>query len=231
MNKTLALIAAAATLVVANTTLAPVAEAGGGVRLQFGYPLGSFVARPCSSCGSSKSYSHRSHGYAAKKAARQAAIAKARAAKAAARRAAIAEAKAEARREAIAEARAAKLAARRAAVAEAKAEARRERLAEARRQARLEKQREAAEEKEVAKIDTDAPASAPLPVRPVEEEADVAIGEPKVILSNSKTEPVEKQDKVAAAPAPVKKAETPVKPTDCKKFVPSAGLTITVPCQ
>lgn len=223
MNKTLALIAAAATLVVANTTLAPVAEAGGGVRLQFGYPLGSFVARPCSSCGSSKSYSHRSHGYAAKKAARQAAIAKARAAKAAARRAAIAEAKAEAR--------AAKLAARRAAVAEAKAEARRERLAEARRQARLEKQREAAEEKEVAKIDTDAPASAPLPVRPVEEEADVAIGEPKVILSNSKTEPVEKQDKVAAAPAPVKKAETPVKPTDCKKFVPSAGLTITVPCQ
>ncbi len=219
MNKTLALIAAAATLVVANTTLAPVAEAGGGVRLQFGYPLGSFVARPCSSCGSSKSYSHRSHGYAAKKAARQAAIAKARAAKAAARR------------EAIAEARAAKLAARRAAVAEAKAEARRERLAEARRQARLEKQREAAEEKEVAKIDTDAPASAPLPVRPVEEEADVAIGEPKVILSNSKTEPVEKQDKVAAAPAPVKKAETPVKPTDCKKFVPSAGLTITVPCQ
>lgn len=219
MNKTLALIAAAVTLVVANTTLAPVAEAGGGVRLQFGYPLGSFVARPCSSCGSSKSYSHRSHGYAAKKAARQAAIAKARAAKAAARR------------EAIAEARAAKLAARRAAVAEAKAEARRERLAEARRQARLEKQREAAEEKEVAKIDTDAPASAPLPVRPVEEEADVAIGEPKVILSNSKTEPVEKQDKVAAAPAPVKKAETPVKPTDCKKFVPSAGLTITVPCQ
>lgn len=223
MNKTLALIAAAATLVVANTTLAPVAEAGGGVRLQFGYPLGSFVARPCSSCGSSKSYSHRSHGYAAKKAARQAAIAKARAAKAAARRAAIAEAKAEAR--------AAKLAARRAAVAEAKAEARRERLAEARRQARLEKQREAAEEKEIAKIDTDAPASAPLPVRPVEEEADVAIGEPKVILSNSKTEPVEKQDKVAAAPAPVKKAETPAKPTDCKKFVPSAGLTITVPCQ
>lgn len=219
MNKTLALIAAAVTLVVANTTLAPVAEAGGGVRLQFGYPLGSFVARPCSSCGSSKSYSHRSHGYAAKKAARQAAIAKARAAKAAARR------------EAIAEARAAKLAARRAAVAEAKAEARRERLAEARRQARLEKQREAAEEKEVAKIDTDAPASAPLPVRPVEEEADVAIGEPKVILSNSKTEPVEKQDKVAAAPAPVKKVETPVKPTDCKKFVPSAGLTITVPCQ
>ncbi len=204
MNKTFTHIAAATTLIVAITMMAPVAEAGGGVRLQFGYPLGSFVARPCSSCSSSKSYSHHSHGYAAKKAA--------------------------ARRKAIAEARAAKLAARRAAIAEAKAEARRERLAEARRQARLGKQRHEAEEKEVARIDTDAPESAPLPVRPVEEEANVAVGEPKVIISNAKTARVE-EETMSVAPAPVKKASAPLKPTDCKKFVPSAGLTITVPCQ
>ena len=95
MNKTFTLIAAAATLIVANTSMAPVAQAGGGVRLQFGFPLGSFVARPCGSCGSSSSHSHRSHrrhNYAAKKAA-------ARAEKAAARRAAIAEARRQARLE------------------------------------------------------------------------------------------------------------------------------------
>ncbi len=197
MNKTFTLIAAAATLIVANTSMAPVAEAGGGVRLQFGFPLGSFVARPCGSCGSSSSHSHRRrHNYAAKKsAARRAAIAEARAEKAAARRAAI---------------------------------------AEARRQARLEKRRAEREEKEVAKFDIEevAPDTAPLPVRPeAEERADVAIGQPKVIISNTKAEPAEKVEKVAAAPVPVKKAEAPIGPTDCKKFVPSAGLTITVPCQ
>jgi hypothetical protein len=176
--------------------MAPVAEAGGGVRLQFGFPLGSFVARPCGSCGSSSSHSHRSHrrhNYAAKKsAARRAAIAEARAEKAAARRAAI---------------------------------------AEARRQARLEKRRVKREEKEVAKFDIEevAPDTAPLPVRPeAEERADVAIGQPKVIIYNTKAEPAEN---VAAAPVPAKKAEAPIGPTDCKKFVPSAGLTITVPCQ
>ncbi len=199
MNKTFTLIAAAATLIVANTSMAPVAQAGGGVRLQFGFPLGSFVARPCGSCGSSSSHSHRSHrrhNYAAKKAA--------------------------ARRAAMAEARAEKAAARRAAIAEA------------RRQARLEKRRAERDEKEVAKFDTEevAPDTAPLPVRPeTEERADAPIGQPMVIISNTKAEPAEKVEKVAAAPVPVKKAEAPIGPTDCKKFVPSAGLTITVPCQ
>lgn len=209
MNKTLATIAAAATLITTTFATAPAAEAG-GVRLQFGFPLGSFTARPCGSCGSSSSHRHRS--YAAEKAARRSASAKARAAR-------IRAAKAEARREAI---------------AEAKAEARRERIAEARRQARLKKQRAAREEEAVAKLETDAiaPDAAPLPVRPQDQQrADVTIGEPKVIISNAKAAPAEKTEKVAIAPVPVKKAEAPAKPTDCKKFVPSAGLTITVPCQ
>ena len=204
MNKIFTVAAAAATLAIANTSLAPVAEAGGGVRLQFGYPLGSFVARPCGSCGGS--YSHRSHhnSYAARR--RAAIIAKKRAAAKAAHRAAIAEA----RQEKIAEIRRAKL-------ASARAKARRERLSEARRQARLSKEHH--EEQEIAKTENEpaTPETAPLPVRPQIEPADIAIGEPKVILAEPK--------KVAAAP-PV-----PSKPLDCKKYLPSAGLTITVPCQ
>lgn len=199
MNKTLALLAAAATLVVANTSLAPQAQAGGGVRLQFGYPLGSFVARPCGSCGSSSSYRGRAHrDYAAER-------------RAAAKAAAVA-------------------AARRAAIAEAKAEAK----AEALRLARLKKLREAREAKELAKaeIETIAPQAAPLPVRAEIGEADVAIGEPKVVISNTKAEPAKAEEKVAVAPipAPARPAAS-LKPVDCKKFVPSAGLTITVPCQ
>lgn len=236
MTKTLSLIAAA-TLAIASTSFAPVAEAGGrGVRLQFGFPLGSFVARPCSSCGSStSSYGHRhhhsGHDYAATRraAARAAAIAEARREKAAAARA---EAIAEARREKAAAAR-----------AEALAEARREKAAEARRLAKAEQEKsEKAEEVKTASI---APDSVPLPVRPDGKQADVAVGEPQVILIDpaaaAAKEPVKqdkaaqdksKQDKVAAAPVAVspKKTEAPAKPLDCKKFVPSAGLTITVPC-
>jgi hypothetical protein len=55
----------------------------------------------------------------------------------------------------------------------------------------------------------------PLPVRAKTERADVTIGEPKVVLADAKFEPVEVLSK----------------PIDCKKFVPSAGLTITVPCE
>lgn len=231
MNKTFALLAAAATFVVANTQLAPVAEAGGGIRLGFGFPLGSFVARPCASCGNSSSHSYRSHNnHAAERraAARRAAIAEAKAERAAAaRRAAIAEAKAEraaaARRAAIAEAQAEKAAARRAAA-----------LAEARRKARIAKQAEEKKEVEKAEV-TDAPDKAPLPARAETQEGDVAVGEPKVILSNGKSA---QEEKVAVAPVitvptpePKKVVETAAKPTDCKKFVPSAGLTITVPCQ
>ena len=236
MNKTIALIAAAATLVVANTSLAPVAEAG-GKRLHFGFPLGSFTARECGSCGSSSSYHHSGGGYAAKKAAarreaiaeaqarkaaaRRAAIAEARAEQIAARRAAIAKAKADARRAAIAEARAEKAAARRAAA-----------IAEARRKARLARLKAEQPVVEKAEVTTETPNAVPLPVRADIEEGSVTVGEPKVILSNSKSTG---EEKVAAAPVeivPVPVAKVAQrKPTDCKKYVPSAGLTITVPCQ
>ena len=247
MTKTLSLFAATAALAIASTSLAPAAVAGGGVRLQFGYPLGSFVARPCSSCGSS-SYGHRhhhhsGHDYAAARraAARAEAIAEARREKAAAARAeAIAEARREkasaARAEAIAEARREKAAEAR---AEALAEARREKAAEARRLAKAEQDKnEKVEEVKTASI---APDQVPLPVRPEAKQADVAVGEPQVILIDPATTAAKqektaqdkpKQDKVAVAPAAVstRKTEAPVKPLDCKKFVPSAGLTITVPC-
>lgn len=200
MNKTIALLASAATLAIANITLAPQAEAGGGVRLQFGFPLGSFVARPCGSCASSSGGSGDHGGYAAKRRAATYAAAKA--------------------------------AARRSAIAEAKAEAQRAKLVQARRLASTKKHKEA-EETEVAKADlaTLAPDAAPLPIRAEVVQSDVVIGEPRVILSNTKSEPV-KQEKVAVAPvrAPARH-EASAKPLDCKKFVPSAGLTITVPCQ
>ena len=88
MKSPLALLAAAAaTLVFANTAAAPVAEAG-GMRLQFGFPLGSFVASPCSG-GSSNAYASqpRHHGHQNVYAARQ------RAAAAQARRKAVAAAR------------------------------------------------------------------------------------------------------------------------------------------
>ncbi|MEQ1711011.1 MAG: hypothetical protein ABL908_06370 [Hyphomicrobium sp.] len=63
---TKSLIAVAAALVAGVTLLTPTAEAGGGIRLGFGGPLGSFVARPTqgyySPSYSSRSYSHRSYG-------------------------------------------------------------------------------------------------------------------------------------------------------------------------
>jgi len=201
MKKTLNIIAAAATLVLANAALSPVAEAG-GVRLQFGFPLGSFVARPSGSSGAS---SYRRHDYAAARraAARREAIAEA----AAARRAKVAAAKAEARREALADA----AAARRAKVAAARAEA-----------ASREK------EVEVARVEpqTLAPNAVPLPEQ--KRESDVYIGETNIVIDKpaaAASARVEEKTKVVAS-----KTDTIAPANDCRRFVPSAGLTITVPC-
>lgn len=235
MSKTLSILAAAAALLVVGAASAPVAEAGGGgVRLNFGYPLGSFVARPS---GSSSSHSYRAPSYAhheRQRAARAAAVAEARREAAAnAKRAAIAEA----RREAAADAK-------RAAVAEAKreaaAEARREKLAEeraeARRVARLAEQREENAEK-VAKVEPAvletvslAPDAAPLPGRPDDlAQADVAIGEPKVVLDDVAAKETVSSPANKAKPT-VAAAASSDRVLDCKKFIPSAGLTISVPC-
>lgn len=221
MKSTLALLAAAATLVFANTATAPVAEAG-GMRLQFGFPLGSFVASPRSG-GSSNAYASRQggHGHQNVYAARQRAAAAAQA-----RREAVAaarhEAAAKAKREAIADAQ-------RNAVAQARrgsiADARREKLADeraaARRLARVETERE--ENKPVVAAVADetslAPEAVPNPTRPeLVARADVAVSQPATSA-----------DKVAVAATPVK-AEVSKRALDCKRFIPSAGLTITVPC-
>ena len=209
MNKTLNILAAAATLVLANAANAPVADAG-GVRLQFGFPLGSFTTRPSGNGGGvySRHSAPRYNDYAEHR-------------RAAARRAAmVAEAKreaaAKARREAIAEAK-----------REALADARREKLAaekaEARRLARVEADKE--ETTDVASIETAslAPNAAPVPARP--ELVEAAVGQPKTTVTEQPVTTAE-----SAKPAKTAKAETSNRPLDCKRFVPSAGLTITVPC-
>ncbi|MCB1521507.1 MAG: hypothetical protein KDJ37_13145 [Hyphomicrobiaceae bacterium] len=224
MKKTLTLIAAAATFVIANSAVAPVAEAGGGVRLNFGFPLGSFTARPSGRSVGSQSYSHsNSSRYHANKRA------------AAERRARIQAAKAAAAAERRQRAHAAAAAERRERLAAAAAAERRERIAAQKAAARrLARDRRDSKE-EVARVEPQAiaPNAVPLPQRvEVEREADVAVGKPQVIVTPAKTENVAKEtEKVAAAaPAPAPVATRVDSKLDCKKFVPSAGLTITVPC-
>ncbi|MGD9785085.1 MAG: hypothetical protein AB7E80_08295 [Hyphomicrobiaceae bacterium] len=209
MKKTLTLLAAVAALVLAGTSMAPVAEAGGGVRLGFGFPLGSFTATPA---GRHAGQQRRHDDYAARKqAARAAAAAEARREAAAARRAKILAAKAEARREALAEA-----AARRAKAARIAA-------------ARAEEAKKAEQTPEL----TVAPDTAPLPERAeAQPEVDVVVGQPKVVLSDAPAQSTgeeKKEDKVASTGDLVQPVDAEKR--DCRKFVPSAGLTITVPCQ
>lgn len=233
MSRMLTIIAAAATLVAGNLIASAPAEANGGVRLQFGYPLGSFVARPSGNGGGSSSYSQRAPSYAQhqqRREARAAAVALAkREAAAEAKRAAIAQAKrdaaADAKREAIAQAK-----------RDAAAEARREKLAsdraEARRLARSEERRNEKSEPVAAApavVETAslAPEAAPVPVRPEGAQAEVAIGEPKIVLGDETTKDLD----ITPVKAAVSTAEAPSKRRlDCRKFIPSAGLTISVPC-
>ncbi len=224
MSKTLTIIAAAATLIAGNLVASAPAEAN-GVRLGFGFPLGSFVARPSGNGGGSSSYSQRAPSYAyhqQRREARAAAVAQARREAAAeAKRAAIAQAKrdaaADAKREAAAEARREKLAADR---------------AEARRLARIEERRNEKNEPVAAApavVETAslAPEAAPVPVRPEGAQSEVGIGEPKIVLGDEGAKDVE----ITPVKAAVSTAEAPSKrPLDCRKFIPSAGLTISVPC-
>ena len=216
MSKTLTIIAAAATLIAGNLVASAPAEAN-GVRLGFGFPLGSFVARPSGNGGGSSSYSQRAPSYAyhqQRREARAAAVAQARR-----------EAAAEAKRAAIAQAK-----------RDAAAEARREKLAadraEARRLARIEERRNEKNEPVAAApavVETAslAPEAAPVPVRPEGAQSEVGIGEPKIVLGDEGAKDVE----ITPVKAAVSTAEAPSKrPLDCRKFIPSAGLTISVPC-
>ena len=200
-------IVAAAIALLAGIVFAGAATAGDGKKLQFGYPLGSFTAKPHSG-GSShggSSASRKAKARAAKKAAarkaaaRKAAARKAAARKAAAKKAAAKKAAALRRKKAAAK----KLAARKAAarkIAAKKASERkaaRERIA-----ARKAEELEGGETKnDVIKDDV---AKLPGKKPDASSEIDSDNSDTQRRASNS--------------------GET------CKRYVPSAGLTITVPC-
>lgn len=63
---------ACAALVTAALAATSAAEAGGGKRLDFGFPLGSFSATPAKGGGASKAYASKARKGAAKEAARKA---------------------------------------------------------------------------------------------------------------------------------------------------------------
>lgn len=195
------------------------AKAGGGVRVGFGFPLGTFVASPN---GPSSPYgSSGGHGQASKKAAAIAAHKKAAAAKqqaalaaqqreAAARKAAALEAK---RQHEIALAKAAqeKIAARRAADSAAatqtaaldtKTYSEPESGSKALSAGRL----PPAEELKVAAI--------------VPEETITAVDAPDAETAKTDTTATEAEPKVVASS----------EPEECKKFIPAVGVTITVGC-
>lgn len=203
MKKTILTLAA---LLVAVAAVFTAPAHAGGKRLQFGHPLGSFGAKSHSG-GSSYSHrrSRRTHrAYAAKKAAaRRAAARRAAARKAAARRLA---AKKAARR----------LAAKKAARARAVA-ARRRKSASVRSVAAV------ATQNDVIKL-APVKASAIAGTNTLEfedESGEVAVlpAVTEVKAINGTTEEVENENDY----------DDTVE-LECKKFIPSAGLTITIPC-
>lgn len=194
MKKTILTLAA---LLVAVAAVFTAPAHAGGKRLQFGYPLGSFVAKSHSG-GSSYSHrrSRRTHrAYAAKKAA--------------ARRAA-------ARRAAVRKAAARRLAAKRAAKARAVA-ARRRKSASVRKVAAVAAQNDVIK---LAPVKASAIAGANT-LEFEDESGEVAVlpAVTEVKAINGTTEEVENENDY----------DDTVE-LECKKFIPSAGLTITIPC-
>jgi len=234
------LIIAAAAILSATTSMTSAAQAG-GVRLQFGFPMGSFVARPTQSY--QPSYHKPSHSYTARShhAAAAAAERRERAAKARAR------AEAEAR-------------------AEAKAEAKAKASAAARLAAARKEKADKDNSSKVAAITSSATVlAAQTPAQPAEQQhvlpATVDNGKPveTAALNNSQTasdvppsplpgpsdnyvEPTAGNSKTETAPAvqpePAKSTKTAEKPAkekkdkkeDCKRFIPFIGVTISVRC-
>jgi len=201
MKKTI-LTLAALLVVVAAVFTAP-AHAG-GKRLQFGHPLGSFVAKSHSG-GSSYGHrrSRRTHrAYAAKKAA--------------ARRAA-------ARRAAVRKAAARRLAAKKAAKARAVA-ARRRRSASVRKVAAVATQNDVIK---LAPVKASAIAGAnTLEFEDESGEVSVLPAVTEVKAINGTTDSTE----VATEEVENENDYDDTVELECKKFIPSAGLTITIPC-
>ena len=201
MKKTILTLAA---LLVAVAAVFTAPAHAGGKRLQFGHPLGSFVAKSHSG-GSSYGHrrSRRTHrAYAAKKAA--------------ARRAA-------ARRAAVRKAAARRLAAKKAAKARAVA-ARRRRSASVRKVAAVAAQNEVIK---LAPVKASAIAGANT-LEFEDESGEVAVlpAVTEVQAVNGTTDSTE----VATEEVETENDYDDTVELECKRFIPSAGLTITIPC-
>ena len=201
MKKTILTLAA---LLVAVAAVFTAPAHAGGKRLQFGHPLGSFVAKSHSG-GSSYGHrrSRRTHrAYAAKKAA--------------ARRAA-------ARRAAVRKAAARRLAAKKAAKARAVA-ARRRRSASVRKVAAVAAQNEVIK---LAPVKASAIAGANT-LEFEDESGEVAVlpAVTEVRAVNGTTDSTE----VATEEVETENDYDDTVELECKRFIPSAGLTITIPC-
>ncbi len=223
MKKTILTIAAI--LTTSLTVFGSAAEAGGnGVRLKFNGRLGSFVARPSRGHVAKKS-NHRAY-----KTARAAKIAKIRKAKiAAARKAKIAQI----RKAKIAAARKAKYAAaKKAAVAKKRRFAALNRTAKARAEARrLAAAQEVRETEERVQADEVAGVSENEPTTTSVTETTDAVNEvalPEVVVEDDAKETNVADASKVTPPTPT---ASPDRDITCKKFIPSAGMTITVPCQ
>ncbi len=216
------------------------AEAGGkGKRLQFGGHLGSFVARPTNG-----HVSKRSHRAAKIAAIRRAKIARIRKAKiAAARKAKIAEI----RKAKIAAARKAKIAAgKRARIAAMKkkaAIAKKRRIAALNRAAKRRAKAQAAREQQAREQDENEVIIQDAEVAGVEETTPATKQQEEQVDGSQETVEAELPEIIvegdgegtnvadASSVAPSKQDEAENRDITCKKFVPSAGMTITVPCQ
>ena len=201
MKKTILTLAA---LLVAVAAVFTAPAHAGGKRLQFGHPLGSFVAKSHSG-GSSYGHrrSRRTHrAYAAKKAA--------------ARRAA-------ARRAAVRKAAARRLAAKKAAKARAVA-ARRRRSASVRKVAAVAAQNDVIK---LAPVKASAIAGANT-LEFEDESGEVAVlpAVTEVKAVNGTTDSTE----VATEEVETENDYDDTVELECKRFIPSAGLTITIPC-
>ena len=242
--KTRTMIALAAALTSAPALFTSSAEAGMGVRLGFGGPLGSFVARPSGGGAYQPAYtSSRSYGspycdrtkaaIAARREREEAALRRRKILEAAAERREKLAAIAAAKREKLAEAAAA---AKREKLAEAAAE-RREKLAEAAaewREKLAARQAEAMADK-AEKAETPAPVSSMLVAKATTGTPDVAPAPAEATINledapetTAKAKPAKKK---AEVPAATTSTEPSAKALDCKMFVPSAGVTVSVPCK
>lgn len=190
-----------AALATATAAFATAPAQAGGKRLHFGGPLGSFVASPHSG-GSSH---HRSSNHRKTLAAKKAAQRRAAARRAAARKAA-------AKKAAARKAYAKKVAAKKA--AERKAAEERSRVAKAE-----------------TKTDENTEWNAPVRASAIAGANTLAFNEDLKSDTAEDEEPAEETSDVETAEAAVSEDEsTEVAELECKKYVPSAGMTITVPC-